>query len=98
MKARHGQHVLLDKDGIACPAAAAAFGFHPLPDGLKSGKGLVGFGIVADEAVGKRMFETMPKLKPDQVRRLHLFPLDQTEYLPDVVVVEDEGVSDHHGQ
>jgi hypothetical protein len=74
--------------GIACPAAAAAFGFRPLPDGLKSGKGLVGFGIVADEAVGRRMFETMPALAPGQVSRLHLFPLDQAEHTPDVIVVE----------
>ncbi len=49
MKARHGSHVLLDAEGIACPAAAAAFGFKPLPDGLKTGKGLVGFGIVQKE-------------------------------------------------
>jgi len=41
MKARHGKHVLLDAEGIACPAAAAAFGFKPLPEGLKTGKGLV---------------------------------------------------------
>ena len=46
MKARHGAHALLDADGIACPAAAAAFGFKPLPEALKTGKGLVGFGIV----------------------------------------------------
>lgn len=46
MKARQGEHVLLDREGIACPAAAAAFGFRELPDGLRNGKGLVGFGIV----------------------------------------------------
>ena len=90
MRARRGQPVILDKDGIACPAAAAAFGFHPLPEGLRSGKGLVGFGIVSDEAVGRRMFEAMPKLEPGQIRQLHLFPLDQAEFVPDVVVVEDE--------
>jgi len=49
MRARRGESVLLDGEGIACPAAAAAFGFRPLPAGLQSGKGLVGFGIVADE-------------------------------------------------
>ena len=53
MKARHGAHVLLDAEGIACPAAAAAFGFKPLPDGLKTGKGLVGFGIVNEESIGR---------------------------------------------
>ena len=90
MRARRGQSVTLDRDGIACPAAAAAFGFRPLPEALQSGKGLVGFGIVADPAVGRRMFEVMPRLAPGQVQRLHLFPLEQAGCVPDVVVVEDE--------
>ena len=90
MKARRGQPVLLDESGMACPAAAAAFGFRPLPEGLKSGKGLVGFGIVSDPEVGQCMFEYMPTLLPGQVDCLHLFPLDQAEDWPDVVVVEDE--------
>jgi uncharacterized protein (DUF169 family) len=89
MEARHGRSVLLDGDGISCPAAAAAFGFRPLPENLRNGKGLVGFGIVADEAVGRRMFETMSTLNPDQIQQLHLFPLDQATEWPDVVVVED---------
>jgi uncharacterized protein (DUF169 family) len=38
MKARHGEHVLLDAEGISCPAAAAAFGFKALPEGLRKGK------------------------------------------------------------
>ncbi|MGB9620088.1 MAG: DUF169 domain-containing protein [Armatimonadota bacterium] len=88
MKARRGRNVLLDGEGIACPAAAAAFGFRPLPDQLKNGKGLVGFGIVSDEAVGARMFEGMTVLQPGSVRALHLFPLDQAEQVPDIVVVE----------
>ena len=36
MKARYGEHVLLDKEGISCPAAAASFGFKHLPEGLKN--------------------------------------------------------------
>jgi len=90
MRARRGEIVLLNGNGIACPAAAAAFGFRPLPGGLQTGKGLVGFGIVADEAVGRRMFEAMPRLEPGQIQSLHLFPLDRAEHVPDVVVVEDE--------
>lgn len=90
MLARRGQEVLLDASGIACPAAAAAFGFRALPEGLRSGKGLVGFGIVADEAVGRRMFERMPMLEAGSIRQLHLFPLERAAYQPDVVVVEDE--------
>ena len=90
MRARRGESVLLDEEGIACPAAAAAFGFRPLPAGLQSGKGLVGFGIVANEAVGKRMFEAMPQLEPGLVQSLYLFPLDEARDAPDVVVIEDE--------
>jgi uncharacterized protein (DUF169 family) len=90
MRARRGESVSLYENGIACPAAAAAFGFRPLPAGLQSGKGLVGFGIVADQAVGRRMFEAMPRLEPGQVQGLYLFPLNKAKVLPDVVVVEDE--------
>ncbi len=90
MKARHGAHVLLDADGIACPAAAAAFGFKPLPDGLKTGKGLVGFGIVNKESVGKAMFEGMTTLPQGKLKALYLFPLETANTEPDIVVVEDE--------
>ena len=90
MKARRGQDVLLDGEGISCPAAAAAFGFRPLPQGLQSGQGLVGFGIVSDSAVGRQMFIDMPRLDPGKIAMLHLFPLEKAEYAPDLVVVEDE--------
>lgn len=90
MKARHGKHVLLDAEGTACPAAAAAFGFKPLPDGLKTGKGLVGFGIVNEEITGKTMFEGMTTLPNGKLKALYLFPLETAEIEPDIVVVEDE--------
>lgn len=90
MKARHGESVILDAEGIACPAAAAAFGFKALPEGLESGKGLVGFGIVSDEGAAKRMFEFMPRLKPAEIKAVHLYPLESARHVPDVVVVEDE--------
>jgi len=90
MKARHGAHVLLDAEGIACPAAAAAFGFKPLPEGLKTGKGLVGFGIVKEETSGKTMFEGMTTLPQGKLKTLYLFPLETATTEPDIVVVEDE--------
>jgi uncharacterized protein (DUF169 family) len=90
MKARRGEKVILDAEGIACPAAAAAFGFRSLPDGLKSGQGLVGFGIVSDPLVGKTMFANMPALEPGTLIRLSLFPLEQAEEIPHIIVVEDE--------
>ncbi len=90
MKARHGEHVMLDAAGISCPAAAAAFGFKPLPEGLKTGKGLVGFGIVNEEATGRTMFEGMTTLPPGKLKALYLFPLETATMEPDIVVVEDE--------
>jgi len=90
MKARQGHKVLLNADGLVCPAAAAAFGFRPLPEPLKTGKGLVGFGIVSDPQVGQNMFAAMPKLAAGQIDGLYLFPLDQADVEPDVIVVEDE--------
>ncbi|MCX5855510.1 MAG: DUF169 domain-containing protein [Deltaproteobacteria bacterium] len=90
MLARQGQNVVLDGEGISCPAAASAFGFRPLPEGLRSGKGLVGFGIVSDSAVGRRMFEDMPRFETGQIHHLELFPLEQADRIPQVVVVEGE--------
>lgn len=89
MRARKGEHVTLDKEGLSCPAASAAFGFKPLPPNLRSGKGLVGFGIVADSDVGKTIFDHMPHLEPGTLKLLDIFPLDKAEAVPDIVVVED---------
>lgn len=88
MRARHGQTVLLDAEGIACPAAAAAFGFKPLPEGLAKGSGLVGFGIVMDPAVGREMFRGMTRLAPGSVGTLAACPLRLAPRTPDVVVLE----------
>ena len=88
MKARGGERVILEANELACPAAARAFGFKPLPEGLQSGKGLVGFGIVAEPASGARMFAGMACLEPGTVARLALCPLAEAPALPDVVVVE----------
>ncbi len=90
MAARNGKHVILEAEGIACPAAAAAFGFKPLPDGLRTGKALRGFGIIADAQTGRRMFEGMATLEPDTLKSPYLSPLEQAIETPDVIVVEDE--------
>ena len=81
---------MLDGEGLAGPAAAAAFGFRPLPEGPANGKGLVGFGIAVKASVGAAMFSGMPRLRPGQVGAIHLAPLDALRAAPDVVVVEDE--------
>lgn len=88
MKARHGESVLLSPDGLSCPAAAAAFGFRPLPAQLANGKGLVGFGIVGDARVGQRLFAGMPRFVEGTIVKLALCPLQSAPRVPDVVVVE----------
>jgi len=90
MKARHGEHVAIDSDGINCPAAASAFGFKPLPKGLETGKGLVGFGITREEKTGVEMFNGMEKFDFGEIHAIYLFPLEKADVEPDVVVVEDE--------
>jgi len=88
MRARHGESVALAPEELACPAAAAAFGFRPLPEGLATGKGLVGFGIVDNPATGRRMFEGMPRLEPGRVTLIAAAPLSAVNAFPDVIVVE----------
>lgn len=90
MKARHGEHVTLDKEGITCAAGTAAFGFKPLPEALKNGKGLVGFGITKEDNTGVEMFRGMTTLKPGELKKLYLFPLETAVIEPDIVVIEDE--------
>ena len=88
MCARNGERVVLEPDELACPAAARAFGFRPLPEGLSSGKGLVGFGIVDRPETGQEMFAKMPHLEQGTLTRLALCPLRDAPKPPDVVVVE----------
>lgn len=90
MKARQGKHVYLGPEDISCPAASAAFGFKPLPEGLKNGKGLKEFGIVSDEKTGKKMFELMPTIDKDKLKGIYLFPLEESYLAPDIVIIEDE--------
>ncbi len=90
MRARHGEHVTLDKEGITCAAGTAVFGFKPLPEALKNGKGLVGFGITKEESTGVEMFRGMTTLKPGELKKLYLFPLETAVVEPDIVVIEDE--------
>lgn len=80
----------LTKKGFPAQPLPAAFGFKPLPDGLKNGKGLIGFGITKEEKTGMEMFKGMTVLKPGELDALYLFPLETANIEPDVVVVEDQ--------
>jgi uncharacterized protein (DUF169 family) len=88
MRARRGESLRLLSDDLACPAAASAFGFKPLPEGLATGKGLCGFGIVAEAATGKAMFDGMTRLPAGSVEAIAVCPLGTAPGTPDVVVVE----------
>jgi len=88
MQARRGESVRLVGDELACPAAAAAFGFRPLPEALATGKGLVGFGIVAEAETGRRMFEAMPRLQTGAITEVAACPLSLAPATPDVIVIE----------
>lgn len=90
MKASKGSNVVLAGEEISCPAAASAFGFRPLPESLKSGKGLVGFGIVSDPEIGKKMFEGMLRLDENKIKGIHLYPLEKASEIPDIIIVEDD--------
>lgn len=88
MKARHGEKVVLLPQEISCPAAASVFGVTPLPEGLASGRGLKGFGIVQQEETGASMFRDMTRLAPGSVARIVLAPVQDLPQQPDVIVTE----------
>lgn len=89
MLARHGEEVLLTAENIACPAAAAAFGFKPLPPKIAEGEMLTILGLFATLEAAKRTMSLMPRLEKGKYEAVHLIPLAAAENLvPDVVVVE----------
>jgi len=90
MEARKGKRVVLNKDNISCPAAAAALGLKPLPAQLRDGTMLCGYGIFKNKDAAVRVMETMPRLKAGQYQAVEIKPLQDCEETPDVVVLEDE--------
>jgi len=88
MLARHGDTLLLTPDQLACPAAAAAFGFAPLPEMISSGKMLHTLGLYESPEAAAETMRTMPRLKPNSISALVVGPLDEFPLEPDVVVVE----------
>lgn len=88
MEARRGGRVVLTPGNVSCPAAAAAFGFKPLPPKLASGEMLVAFGIFGSPEAGKATVDSMRRLPMGQYAAVVLGPLAQMDCEPDVVVVE----------
>lgn len=88
MRARQGERLLLTAEDIACPAAASALGFKPLPSKLETGEMLKGFGIFQDESMAARTIRAMPRLELGKYSGTLLGPLGSFPVLPDVVLLE----------
>lgn len=89
MLARHGEEVVLTAENIACPAAAATFGFKPLPEKIAEGDMLANLVLFAQSAAAKYTMSLMPRLEKGKYQVVCLLPLFQAEgVVPDVVVVE----------
>ena len=61
-----------------------------MPLGYRTGKALVGQGLVSNEAIGRAIMKGMPSLEKGKASLLYLYPLDKSPYNPDVIIVEDE--------
>ena len=90
MRARKGEELILTKEGITCPAAAAALGFKPLPKNLQDGSMLQGYGIFRDAESAINVMNQMPRLEQGEYVAVAAKPLLKCEEMPDVVVIEDE--------
>ena len=90
MRARNGEGLVLTKDEISCPAAAAAIGFKPLPKNLQDGTMLQGYGIFRDKEVAVKVMEDMPRLEQGKYKAIVAKPLKDWGENPDVIVIEDE--------
>ena len=90
MRARKGEKLMLTKEGISCPAAAAALGFKPLPKNLQDGTMLEGYGIFRDKEAGIKVMNDMPRLEQDKYEAVVAKPLKDWNENPDVIVIEDE--------
>lgn len=90
MEARRGNYGLLTAENITCPAAAAAFGFKPLPEKIKSGMMLKTLGLFESENTGAMLMKKIPRLNSGEFKAIAVAPLEKDLFKPDVVVIEDE--------
>jgi len=90
MRARKGEELILDTENITCPAAAAALGFKQLPDKLKDGSMLQGYGIFRKKESAMKVMEDMPRFEQGKYKAVLAKPLAKWEESPDVVIIEDE--------
>lgn len=90
MRARNGEELILTKDEISCPAAAAALGFKPLPKNLQDGTMLQGYGIFREKESAVKVMNEMPRLELGEYEAVVAKPLKNWDENPDVIVIEDE--------
>jgi uncharacterized protein (DUF169 family) len=90
MGARNGEELILTKDEISCPAAAAALGFKSLPKNLQDGTMLQGYGIFRDKNSAVKVMNDMPRLEQDKYEAVVAKPLKDWDENPDLIVIEDE--------
>lgn len=90
MRARKGEILMLTKEGISCPAAAAALGFKSLPKNLQDGTMLQGYGIFRDKDAAVKVMDDMPRFEQGKYEAVVAKPLKNWEENPDVIVIEDE--------
>lgn len=89
MLARGGKEVVLTPENISCPAAAAAFGFKPLPDKITQGEMLANLGLFAEPGAASHTMALMPRLELGKYKAVCLTPLSKAEStIPDVIVIE----------
>jgi len=90
MEARHGKTVIITKENISCPAAAAALGLKPLPKNLQDGSMLCGYGIFKEKEAGVNVMNMMTRIELGKYFAVEVKPLSEYSALPDVVTIEDE--------
>ena len=90
MKAKKGEMLTLTKETLSCPAAAAAFGFSPLPFKISSGEMLRSLGLFESKEVAAKLMKNMPRLEEGIYNAISLAPLEKADYTPHVLVIEDD--------
>lgn len=90
MRARKGDELILTREAISCPAAAAALGFKPLQKSLENGKMLQGYGIFKESESAVKVMKTMPRLEQGKYEAVVAKALSKWEESPDVIIIEDE--------
>ncbi|MGQ9558540.1 MAG: DUF169 domain-containing protein [Desulfurispora sp.] len=88
MLAQQGHHILLNKENIACPASASAFGFRPLPDKLASGEVTFNMGIFGTREAGLKSLALMPRLPLGTCTAVQITPLAAVTIQPDVIILK----------